>query len=112
MSSSNPKLNEEIAELHAKFCSAISDPRRIMLLYAIQDEPRNVSSLARAVGISQPAASRHLKILKQTGMVDPCRAGSSVIYRLTDPRLLEALDLLREMLYERLEHRAQLISGE
>lgn len=102
-------LARDIIDLHAKLCSALSDPRRIMLLYAMAEEPRNVSSLAEAVGISQPAASRHLKILDQRGLVRGTREGASVIYRLTDQRLIQALDLLRAVLYDRLTHRAELV---
>lgn len=102
-------LGKEIIELHANLCSAISDPRRIMLLYAIADEPRNVSSLAEAVEISQPAASRHLKVLDQRGLVRAHREGASVIYTLTDERLIQALDMLRDVLYDRLNHRAELV---
>ncbi len=105
----NTSLAHEIIELHANICSAISDPRRIMLLYAIADRPRNVSALADAIGISQPAASRHLKTLNQRGLIHANRDGASVIYRITDDRLIEALDLLREVLYDRLSHRAELL---
>jgi len=107
----NSSLAHEIIELHANLCSAISDPRRIMLLYAIADHPRNVSALAEAIGISQPAASRHLKTLNQRGLIHANRDGASVIYRLTDHRLIEALDLLREVLFDRLSHRAELLEN-
>lgn len=104
-------LASEITQLHANICSAISDPRRIMLLYAISEEPRNVSKLAEAVNISQPAASRHLKVLHQRGLIQSNRSGASVIYTLTDNRLIQALDLLRDVLFQRLERRADLLEG-
>ena len=102
-------LAAEITELHANICSAISDPRRILLLYAIHEQPRNVSSLAEAVEISQPAASRHLNLLHERGLVESTREGTSVIYTLTDPRLIQALDLLRDVLFKRLADRAGLL---
>lgn len=104
-----PNLKAEVTQLHANLCSAISDPRRILLLYAIHDQPRNVSRLAEIVEISQPAASRHLNLLRERGLVEPHREGSSVIYTLTDPRLITALDLLRDVLFKRLEDRAGLL---
>jgi len=104
-------LAAEITELHANICSAISDPRRILLLYAMSEEPRNVSRLAEAVGISQPAASRHLKLLHQRGLVTSHRQGASVIYTLADQRLIQALDLLRDVLFQRLENRADLLKN-
>ena len=101
--------NQEINELHAEICSAMADSRRIMLLYAISNKPRNVSELARHIGISQPAASRHLKILRDGGLVQPVRQGESIEYNLTDPRLIYALNTLRAVLRDRLTYRASLI---
>jgi ArsR family transcriptional regulator len=102
-------LKSEVTQLHADICSALADPRRILLLYAIAETSRNVSDLAEFVGISQPAASRHLKILRDRGLVRGIRQGHSVEYRLTDPRLIDALDLLRSILRDRLAYRAGLL---
>ncbi len=102
-------LAQEVTQLHAEICSAMADPRRILLLYAISEEPRNVSDLANYIGISQPAASRHLKILRDQGLVNAVRQGTSVEYNLTDARLIEALDTLRDVLRDRLTYRANLI---
>jgi ArsR family transcriptional regulator len=105
----SPSLAQEVTELHAEICSAMADPRRILLLYAISEEPRNVSDLADYVGISQPAASRHLKIMRERGLVNAIRHGASVEYHLTDNRLIEALDTLRDVLRDRLTYQASLV---
>jgi DNA-binding transcriptional ArsR family regulator len=107
-----PGLTQEITELHADICSALADPRRILILYALSERSMNVSELAQYVNISQPAASRHLKLLRERGLVRPVRQGASVEYRLTDHRLIEALDMLRAVLRSRLAHRASLIEEE
>ena len=108
----SPSLPQEITELHADICSALADPRRILILYALSERSLNVSELASHLGISQPAASRHLKILRERGLVRPERQGASVEYRLTDHRLIEALDMLRAVLRSRLAHRASLLEEE
>ena len=110
MSDMNVPLPQEIIQLHADICSALADPRRILLLYAITKKPRNVSELAKELEISQPAASRHLKILRDRGLVKANRQGTSVEYNLTDTRLIEALDTLRAILRDRLTYRANLLS--
>jgi ArsR family transcriptional regulator len=102
-------LTREITELHAELCSALADPKRLLLLYELADGPRNVSDLANTIGISQPTASRHLKTLRDSGLVRPERQGASVEYSLVDTRLIEALDLLREVLRGRLMYRASLV---
>ena len=103
------ELSREVTQLHADLCSALADPHRILLLYAIDERPRNVSELAEEVGISQPGASRHLKILRERGLVRSVRQGASIEYFLTDPRLIDALDLLRSVLRDRLTYRASLM---
>jgi len=108
----SPNLTQEITELHADICSALADPRRILILYALSEHSLNVSELAQYVSISQPAASRHLKILRERGLVRPMRQGASVEYRLTDHRLIDALDTLRAVLRSRLAHRASLLEEE
>ncbi|MEW5959447.1 MAG: metalloregulator ArsR/SmtB family transcription factor [Chloroflexota bacterium] len=102
-------LVQEVTQLHAEICSALADPRRILILYTLHERPRNVGELADEIGISQPATSRHLKILHQRGLVSATRKGASVEYQLTDDRLIQALDLLRAVLFDRLTHRANLI---
>jgi len=105
-------LAEEVNRLHADLCAALADSRRILMLYMLSEQSINVSDLANAIGISQPAASRHLKILRERGLVQPLRQGASVEYRLTDMRLIEALDLLRSVLRDRIAYRASLIETE
>jgi DNA-binding transcriptional ArsR family regulator len=104
-------LAEEVIRLHADICSALADPSRIMLIYALSSQACNVSDLASQVGISQPAASRHLKILRDRGLVKAMRLGANVVYSLTDTRLVEALDLLRAILRDRINYRASIMEN-
>ena len=104
-----PTLTQEITALHADICSALADPRRILILYALSEKPSNVSDLAKDLGISQSATSRHLNLLRERGVVSAQRDGQSVIYTLTDTRIIQALDLLRAVLASKLKSRAALV---
>ncbi len=106
-----PALSQEITRLHADICSALADPRRILILYALAEKPLNVSEVAEGIGISQPAASRHLIILRERGMVTAQREGQAVIYRLSDERTIQALDLLRMILAEKLKSQGELANS-
>jgi ArsR family transcriptional regulator len=105
----NPGLSQEINHLHADICSALADPTRILLLYALFEQPRCVNDLVRVLEISQPAVSRHLKVLRERGLVRTVRQGVNIEYSLTDDRLIQALDLLRVVLRDRITYRASLI---
>jgi DNA-binding transcriptional ArsR family regulator len=102
-------LSQEVNRLHADLCSALGDPTRILILYALAAERLNVSELAQKIGITQPAASRHLKTLRERGLVRPERQGPSIVYLVTDLRLIDALDVLRAVLRDSLHSRASLI---
>ncbi len=101
----------EIRELHAQFCQALADPTRIILLYTLAESPRNVGELAADLELSQPNVSRHLKVLRERGMVEATREGANVVYSLADKRVLKALDLMREMLSDHLARGVHLIEA-
>jgi DNA-binding transcriptional ArsR family regulator len=102
-------LQQEISNLEADFCFALSDPTRLLMLYALAEAPHNVTELANDLNVIQPTASRHLKILRDRGLVYTVRQGTTVNYHLADIRLIQALDLLRTVMRERLAHRAGLM---
>ncbi len=99
----------EILQLHAEICAGLADPKRIMILYELMSQPRTVTELVGILGLSQPQISKHMKVLRDRGMVTALRQGASVLYSLGDPRLIQALDLLRAVLRENLARRAGLI---
>jgi len=107
----NQTLKQEISQLEADFCSGLSDPTRLLILYALSNGPRNVTALSQELEISQPTTSRHLKVLRERGLVHTVRHGSTIIYHLADHRLIQALDLLRMVMRDRLAHQAGLING-
>jgi len=101
----------EIRELHAQICQALADPTRIMLLYTLADGPKNVGELVGELKLSQPTVSRHLKVLRERGMVLTARDGPNIVYSLADKRVIKALDLMRQVLGDHLAQRAQLVEA-
>jgi DNA-binding transcriptional ArsR family regulator len=101
-------LTEEVTALHAGICSALADPNRILILYALSETPANVTGLAASLHISQPAVSRHLNLLRERGLVTSHREGQTVINALADQRVIQALDLLRAVLASNLKNQAVL----
>ena len=96
--------------MEAELCSAFSDPTRILILYALDEQPRSVNELTVELNLAQPTTSRHLKVLRDRGLVVAERQGTSMLYKLADRRLIDALDILRTVLRDRIMHRANLIT--
>ena len=102
-------FRREVHRLHAEICQALSDPTRILILYELRDGAHNVGELAEAFEMSQPSVSRHLKVLRDRRMVRAERSGMNIYYRLADQRVIQALDLLREVLAQTIDDHQSLI---
>lgn len=106
----SPTLTQEVCMMEAELCSAFADPTRILILYELDEHPRNVNDLTSDLNLPQPTVSRHLKVLRERGLVSAERQGTNMLYSLTDHRLIEALDTLRAVMRDRIVHRANLIA--
>jgi DNA-binding transcriptional ArsR family regulator len=104
----NPQLLHEIDALHAQLCDGLADPKRIALLYALRDGETTVNQLAETLGLPQATVSRHLKILRERNLVNARRDGMNVHYSLANEKILDALDLLRQVLNDNLNRSATL----
>jgi ArsR family transcriptional regulator len=105
-------LTQEVSQLEANLCSAFSDPTRILILYALNEQPQNVTELVNQLGANQSTISRHLKVLRDHGLVQTTRQGVSITYALADTRLINALDILRAVLHDNLTSKANLMMEE
>jgi ArsR family transcriptional regulator len=103
-----PSLEKEINELHSSLCAGLADPKRILILYALSEKSLNVSELTDSLGLPQPTVSRHLKMLRERGLVLARRDGQSVYYDIADQRVIQALDILRAVLADMLRSQAML----
>jgi ArsR family transcriptional regulator len=81
----------------------------LRLLYLVAEQPRNVTELTEALDIAQPTVSHHLRILRERGLVTAERDGTSIYYSLNDPRILEAMELLRNVVADLLDERARAV---
>lgn len=101
-------LRAELAELTVGMCRALNDPKRLMLLYALADRALSVGELCDLLDASQSNVSQHLAVLRDRGLVDATRDGNRVIYTLRDRRVLDAIDLLRDVMNDELVRRRAL----
>ena len=96
------EVREELYQLHASVCKGLADPKRLILINALRDGERSVTELCDLTQIPQANASQHLAILKSKGLVTSRREGQRVYYKVTSPKINEALDLLLAVMAEQL----------
>lgn len=107
----DPMLREELEDLTVGVCRALSDPKRLMILYSLAVEPRSVGELCGLLGVSQSNVSQHLAVLRDRGLVDAERDGNRAIYALRDERVVGAIDMLRQVMSDELDRRRALRAG-
>lgn len=99
---------EHLYELHASICKTFTNPWRLRIVEALGDGERTVSQLVEMLGISKSSVSQHLGTMREKGVVDYRRDGGHVNYRLSNPKILAACRLMREVLLEQLESAGEL----
>lgn len=96
------EAENELYRLQAEFCKGMAHPKRIFILDQLKDGERTVNELVGLTGIPQANLSQHLSILRQLGLLETRREGSNVRYRISDMRIVEACELVRKTIGERL----------
>jgi DNA-binding transcriptional ArsR family regulator len=82
-------LDDQTAARLAEVFSALSDPSRIRIIFALKNAEMNVGSLAEVVGISESAVSHHLRGLRQMRLVRARKDGRLVYYMLDDDHIAD-----------------------
>ena len=96
---------KELYKIHAELCKVFSNPTRLEILNLLRDKEMSVTDLIKKTQLSQANISQHLSIMKSKGIVISDRKGKNIYYRLTNPKIVKAFDIIREVLSERLRSR-------
>lgn len=103
------KIDEHVIEryrLHADLCKVLTDPKRLMILESLRHSDRSVGELAETIGVALPNASQHLAVMRNAGLVQSRRAGTTILYRLAEPTIVEACDIVHAIVVRRVAHRS------
>jgi DNA-binding transcriptional ArsR family regulator len=75
--------------LDASF-AALADPTRRRIVRLVASRPRNAGELAEGFPVSRPAVSKHLRVLREAGLVEVDEVGRTRVYRLRPGGITEA----------------------
>jgi len=100
---------KELYKLHADMCKVFSNSTRLEILNLLKDKELSVTELIEKTGLSQANISQHLSIMKSKGIVTSNRKGKNIYYKLTNPKIIKAFDIIKEVLSERLRKNSKII---
>ncbi len=87
-----------IFDLHSDIFKILANPKRLEIIHLIRDCELTVSELEEMLDMRQANISQHLMVLRENNLVKSRREGTHIYYSLADPKILEASDLIREVL--------------
>ena len=95
-------MDKKIYELHAEVCKTMSNPKRLEIINLLRNGEKSVDELATKMGIRMANLSQHLAVMRAKRIVQTRRDGLKIYYRIANPKVVKACDLMREVLLEQL----------
>jgi len=86
--------DEKLIRLKAKVFKALADPVRLKIIEFLRDGEKCVCEIIPHVDIAQPLVSRHLKILRDSGLVRVRKEGNRRYYSVTDLKIFKIIDAI------------------
>lgn len=103
-------IGTSIPEIKAELFRALAHPARIRALEVLAGGERSVSELQPLVGIEASHLSQQLAVLRRAGLVVTRKVGTSVVYDIADPQLVELLAAAKRVLINRLAGSADVLA--
>ena len=105
-----PHNARPVHEVKANLFRVLGHPARVRILELLRDGERSVGALQLELALDSGGTSQHLAALRRIGLVRSRREGTSVYYRVDDPRVFEMLAAAREIISRQLETQQTLLN--
>ena len=105
------EIQKKIYEYHAEMCKVFSHPTRLEIINTLRDGEMNVTELSGRIGVDMGNLSQHLGMMRDRRILSTRKEGNIVYYRLTNPKMLNAFDILREILIEQIKRDGNLVDS-
>ena len=102
-------MSKEIFHLHAEVCKTLSNAKRLEILSILRNDELSVGDIVDKMKISKANVSQHLAVMRKAGVLDSRRNGLNIYYCISNPKVIKAFDLMREVLVEYQNHKSKLM---
>jgi ArsR family transcriptional regulator len=100
---------ERMFQMHAEVCKSMANPTRLKIMNLLREGEKSVEELKKRLNLPKANLSQHLSILRQRKIVSTRRAGLNIYYKIANPKMIKACDILREVLLEQLQEGEKLM---
>ena len=102
---------QEIYELQSDVCKVFSNPKRLEIMNLLKDKELSAGELIEITGLNKANLSQHMGVLRAKGVILSRREGVTVYYRISNPKIIKACTLMREVLLEQLQEKSRMVSS-
>ena len=102
-------VEERMFQMHAEVCKSMANPTRLKIMNLLREGEKSVEELRKRLELPKANLSQHLSILRQRRIVSTRRAGLNIYYKVANPKMIKACDILREVLLEQLQEGEELM---
>lgn len=102
---------KELYILHAEFCKFMANPKRIEILFLLDEKELCVDEIAAAMDVRVPNISQHLAVMREKGVVEARREGTKMYYSISNPKTLQACIIMREAMVEQMEKQFEMVKS-
>jgi len=92
-----------IFRVKAEFFRLLGHPARVRILEILRDGERAVGELQAELGLDSSSTSQQLTAMRRQGVLESRRVGTSVLYRVKDPRIFDLLETAKQILLAQLD---------
>ena len=103
--------DKSLFEMQAEICKTLTNPKRIEILNTLKNEEKTVTELVEALGASKANVSQHLAVMRHKVILTTRRVGVNIYYRVSNPKVIEACALMKEVLFEQHSARKKTLTG-
>lgn len=96
---------KQIYEQHAEICKTLANPKRIEIINLLSKGEQSVGWLLNKTGLLKANLSQHLSVMRANGIVRVRKQGLTAFYRIANPKIVKACNLMREVLFEQLKEK-------
>ena len=102
-------MEEKIFQMHAEVCKSMANPTRLRIMNLLREGEKSVEELRERLRLPKANLSQHLGVLRHRRIVSTRRDGLNIYYKVANPKMIRACDILREVLFEQLQEGGQLM---
>jgi len=101
---------ESIFKLQADICKIFANDKRLEIINLLKEKEMSNSELMQKTGLPKVNISQHMNVLKTKGVVLARREGIQLYYRIANPKIIQACNLMREVLMDQLVEKEKMVA--